>query len=53
MEEIIAKLESKVKKELEKDELPNAETLEAIRVLISYDMNTQLSNAVKPKECNS
>lgn len=50
MEEIITKLEEKIKKELEKDELPNAETLETIRVLISYDMNKQLAKAVKPKE---
>lgn len=50
MEEIIKTLEEKIKKELEKDELPNTETLETIRVLISYDMNKQLSKAVKPKE---
>lgn len=50
MEEIITKLEEKIKKELEKDELPNTETLETIRVLISYDMNKQLSKAVKQKE---
>lgn len=50
MEEIITKLEEKIKKELEKETLPSAETLETIRVLISYDMNKQLSKAVKQKE---
>ena len=43
LEEIIKKLEEKIKKELEKDGLPNSEILETIRVLIGYEMNKQLS----------
>lgn len=52
MEEIITKLEEKIKKELEKDELPNTETLETIRVLISYDMNKQFQKQLNKKKTN-
>lgn len=49
MKEIIKKLEEKIKKELDKDGLPNAEILETIRVLIGYDMNKQLSKITESK----
>ena len=53
MKEIIEKLEEIVNKELEKNEVPNEDVRECIRVLISYHFENRLDLFLKTSKNNS